>query len=472
MRPDPDQIKAAILHADQDVRRAAVEYFTGGGCDDPTIMSLVIEAVERYGWEAFKNYGFLDCFDHTSESAAWLIRQIQQSPTEPTEVEEFRTNALRRALLGCRPAVLNEHRQAIGSLAALDETTQREVDARVAVGSMSAEELWAALESYCDAMQEDPDGGAPHRYDHARYLAIALGAHGDAYGGRVVEVLKNHDRYGGWFEVFAVVAVGEMRLPDSITPLIDQLEVPDAYACTEAILALAKIGSDDVVDQLAIRAPGNDEIEFMTAGILEEIHTDRSVKACFELLAKQEDEMLQGFLLRAILAQFDSDGIEPARQHVLKQTKDPELLDVRDALLTACKLLNRSFPEFDAWLEDSKHNVEFRQEWYQKFANLDLDSGDLLGDEFEGEDFEDGEFDELDEFDALEEDWDEWDDELGDDGDGGAGKKWNVVPLFGPDESTSSGPAPIRRAQRVGRNDPCPCGSGKKHKKCCWGKQG
>jgi SEC-C motif domain protein len=26
---------------------------------------------------------------------------------------------------------------------------------------------------------------------------------------------------------------------------------------------------------------------------------------------------------------------------------------------------------------------------------------------------------------------------------------------------------PARRAATVGRNDPCPCGSGKKHKKCC-----
>jgi uncharacterized protein YecA (UPF0149 family) len=25
---------------------------------------------------------------------------------------------------------------------------------------------------------------------------------------------------------------------------------------------------------------------------------------------------------------------------------------------------------------------------------------------------------------------------------------------------------PVRRA-RVGRNDPCPCGSGRKYKKCC-----
>jgi SEC-C motif domain protein len=30
-------------------------------------------------------------------------------------------------------------------------------------------------------------------------------------------------------------------------------------------------------------------------------------------------------------------------------------------------------------------------------------------------------------------------------------------------------PAPARREATVGRNDPCPCGSGKKYKKCCGG---
>jgi preprotein translocase subunit SecA len=38
-----------------------------------------------------------------------------------------------------------------------------------------------------------------------------------------------------------------------------------------------------------------------------------------------------------------------------------------------------------------------------------------------------------------------------------------------------AGPGPIstrRRAQpKVGRNDPCPCGSGKKYKKCCMKKE-
>jgi hypothetical protein len=36
--------------------------------------------------------------------------------------------------------------------------------------------------------------------------------------------------------------------------------------------------------------------------------------------------------------------------------------------------------------------------------------------------------------------------------------------------SSSPRPAPLARAQKAGRNDPCPCGSGKKYKKCCLNK--
>jgi SEC-C motif-containing protein len=33
--------------------------------------------------------------------------------------------------------------------------------------------------------------------------------------------------------------------------------------------------------------------------------------------------------------------------------------------------------------------------------------------------------------------------------------------------SVREGPAPVKAAPKVGRNDPCPCGSGKKYKHCC-----
>ncbi len=51
---------------------------------------------------------------------------------------------------------------------------------------------------------------------------------------------------------------------------------------------------------------------------------------------------------------------------------------------------------------------------------------------------------------------------------------WNVAAVTDPSSSgqVHSGSTLIREAPRVGRNDPCPCGSGKKHKKCCWGQTG
>jgi len=35
------------------------------------------------------------------------------------------------------------------------------------------------------------------------------------------------------------------------------------------------------------------------------------------------------------------------------------------------------------------------------------------------------------------------------------------------DEGDSIYPEPIRVEKKIGRNEPCPCGSGKKYKKCC-----
>ncbi|MBI1831869.1 MAG: SEC-C domain-containing protein [Planctomycetes bacterium] len=38
--------------------------------------------------------------------------------------------------------------------------------------------------------------------------------------------------------------------------------------------------------------------------------------------------------------------------------------------------------------------------------------------------------------------------------------------------ATPTAVAPFQSRDRVGRNDPCPCGSGKKFKRCCGGRRG
>ncbi len=37
----------------------------------------------------------------------------------------------------------------------------------------------------------------------------------------------------------------------------------------------------------------------------------------------------------------------------------------------------------------------------------------------------------------------------------------------GGSNTVDATPKPVKAAPRIGRNDPCPCGSGKKYKKCC-----
>jgi preprotein translocase subunit SecA len=38
--------------------------------------------------------------------------------------------------------------------------------------------------------------------------------------------------------------------------------------------------------------------------------------------------------------------------------------------------------------------------------------------------------------------------------------------FVGSGDAAPEKPQPVRTAKKVGRNEPCPCGSGKKYKKC------
>jgi uncharacterized protein YecA (UPF0149 family) len=45
-----------------------------------------------------------------------------------------------------------------------------------------------------------------------------------------------------------------------------------------------------------------------------------------------------------------------------------------------------------------------------------------------------------------------------------------ALEVFDQDEEEFAPPPPVEnKFKTVGRNDPCPCGSGKKYKKCCLG---
>jgi hypothetical protein len=184
-----------------------------------------------------------------------------------------------------------------------------------------------------------------------------------------------------------------------------------------------KIGGDQVVEELARAYPdASTDLRSVAASVLESVHSNLSVETCLKFFETEQDHQTRCSLIQSALLNFAPEAIETARQLILKTPLDPEVIEVRTDLLTACKVLGETFPEFDEWTEAAKHDVEFRRNWYKKLTNLD--DFELDDEEFNEEDFDDEEFDE-------------------------------------------PSPEPIVRHSHVGRNDPCPCGSGKKFKKCC-----
>ena len=123
---------------------------------------------------------------------------------------------------------------------------------------------------------------------------------------------------------------------------------------------------------------------------------------------------------------------------------DTDENDLRLHLVAASTIMNATFPEYDAWFREGEKS---EWGWGHQYAPdrirqhfQDKEEGDKSG----GEGFDD-----------------DWEDEVAED-DEDEKDRLDSLPAA----------QPVRRDQPpLGRNDPCPCGSGKKYKKCCLGKQ-
>ena len=171
--------------------------------------------------------------------------------------------------------------------------------------------------------QQDPDD-----LDFANNLIEALGKHADFSTPEVLAIL-NESPSDDWLELCAVQLAGELRWQETIPIILALLNNADDWIYEEGHDALVKIGGDEVVEEL-VRAykPGNPDIRLSVASILGNIHTDLSVETSRKLFDTEEDPFLRGHLLQAMLMNFSTDPIEPAREIILQTPLDPDVLEV------------------------------------------------------------------------------------------------------------------------------------------------
>jgi hypothetical protein len=440
VRLPEDRIKEAILSNDLDVRQRAVRFFARSFSSDTSIMPLVIKAVETFGREdAYHLIGLSRHLPQTESTIAWVIDELNDEQSDRYENYTYNLSAVLAngdpALLLCEEsAILDCQHFFPGCYAAFSE--------RLQMLSWDEATCWQKLEAFCEE-------GKNKRYrnevnlGYGKRIVEALARYGHECEEKVHTVLREKvedftDNPMKWMEPLIVRLAGEAHL-DSTVPLLVRKLADDGgdllnEACAEA---LTRIGTANVVEAISEVYPKSSRsFRLYATEPLEHIHSDLAVEECLKLLRDEQDARIRDNLAHALLSQFAPAGIEEARKLLLGREHDMESRDLWLCLLETCTLTGERFPEYDEWRTAEQTEKEEHQ---KRVKELENDPAELM-------------------LFALEK----------------LSGKTPTAEL--KQESPVSRQPQLNLAlrtetkQRVGRNDPCSCGSGKKFKKCCLNK--
>jgi hypothetical protein len=194
-----------------------------------------------------------------------------------------------------------------------------------------------------------------------------------------------------------------------------------------------KIGGDVTISAVeGMFRQGDWHLCMAACNVLQHVHSDLAVNAALEFLPTEEDGTIRAFLAAGLASQLAFEAIEPLRQLVLDGTYDESYADVKRDVVVAATLMDVEFPEREQWkvevekkrleqenrrlkqrLEEEAYRLELKQKRWQR---KNRQSVRQYAEQYEDEEVE-------------------------------------------------------PPTNKIGRNDPCPCGSGKKFKKCCLKKQ-
>jgi hypothetical protein len=441
-----DKIKEAILHPDPEIRARAIHYFSNSYSANPSIMIQVIKALETYGREdAWRLVGPSRELRQTDESVDWVIKELNDERSKDYESYVFNVSMV---LLEADPALLLPREKAILEARHFLPSLHPAFTERLSMLSWDAATCWRELEAICETEEGDD---STERFDLARAKRIveALARHGTECEEKVHTLLGGRREDGdqgatGWLEPLVVRLAGEARLQSTIPLLINHLRADlgdlDNEQCGEA---LAKIGTPAVLHAVAEAFPGSEHhFSLYSTKPLETIHSDLAVETCFGLLEAERDEDIQVQLAHAALAHYAEEAIEPARRLLLDREIDLGNRDLLDSLLNYCTLTGARFPEYDEWLAEEKRQKEQHQRIMKELEGDPMRQmlyafGKLAGKK-------DAELTEVLSAPPL------------------PSVARPSLPAARP-----SPPAAPRARQKIGRNERCPCGSGKKFKHCC-----
>ena len=147
MRLSDAKIKRAILHPEGEIRHYAVSYFADSPNDDPEVMPLVIEAVERFGLvSSFWLLRNAERLVQTPATVSWLLNALcRDFNTRDIKSDHLRF-ALSLVVLAAPVELLRERKQDVDRLASFPTEIRQPLEERLELATWGMEQCWEALE--------------------------------------------------------------------------------------------------------------------------------------------------------------------------------------------------------------------------------------------------------------------------------------------------------------------------------------
>ena len=441
----PAQVIPFLTHADPLVRRSARDYFRACGDSAPATADDVWAALDRYpaGDDARALARALADLPQTDASVHRLVAALSDDSLHEAD------DALQRAARVVDFPLLVLHRELLLGCDGLDPKVRDHLTRRLALADTPGEAAWEQLIAF--GLASGDEYADQVDYDAADALIEAAARHIDVTGPLAVALLGD-DRVEDWREIFAVGVVGRARYEPAVPVLVAKLAVDADVLLERSAAALGRIGTDDAIDRLAAfdataGGKSRDEtwgLNLYAGDALARIKRPAGEAALLKLIAAERHGELREHLLNDLLDLCSLAGLDAARLLITANPRHPESIGLCERLIAVAAMHGVALPEEKRWRERvAAHELSVAA----RVSKLDAGGLQAFADRLRqlSPDFADA----------------------ADPDDGYDADPLPPRPLPGEYDAYAR-IEPIRNvAPKVGRNDPCPCGSGKKYKKCC-----
>lgn len=417
---DKSEVKSLIFHPEKVVRKYAMEFFAEGGIGDIEVTKMMLELYSK-GVDDEEALDILSSMPDLPHNEETLKRLWEIEPSHPNIVFHVDRTIVEADL---------ELLKRLPDVRPREQKYMDILEKRFSIASMDTEKLWETLWEYSQSGLGK--GFREFDYNYGELIIKELARRKDFPMDKYLEKIQIDypEEYNGWDDTYLSVLAGELKSKESIHFLVKTIKINSDFLCERAAEALIRIGTAEVVEAI-----GNEYLNegfhfrIYASGALSKIKIKESEELMLKLFPKETDVTLKTYLAYGLAKLFSVDSI-PMILTLLWHGYDRFFTNLEESAYALHVVHGLRHPDMDKWYEGIKQAEEKK-----KRAKETISDEKSLLKIFEEE---------------LEERLKEAINELIQERK--VREKLNKI---------YSGEV------KIGRNEPCPCGSGKKYKKCC-----